>query len=484
MNMNRQIRKLGVVLMALFAALFVQLNRIQVVDAHKLANAPGNTRNATRDFSRARGLVQTADGAVLARSVDSDDAFKRQRQYPEHDLFGHITGYFSFTFGTDGVERTFNRDLAGRNVRISQLHDVLTDRVVTNDVTLTLTKRLQQVARDALGNRKGAVVALNPVDGAVLAMWSFPSYDPEPLSAHDQKSVQSTWEQLNDDPNQPMLPRTYRRNYAPGSTFKVVTAATALEQAPDLVAKDYPRLKTLDLPLTDKDLPNFGGSTCGGTLPQLLKVSCNTGFAQLGLDLGAEKLASQARKFGFAAAPPLDLPAMARSVFPEAAAFKRDEPGLAKSAIGQQDVAATPLEMALVAAGIANGGVVMKPHVLAEVRDSEGRVVRSAQPAPWTTAMSPQSAATLRDMMIGVVNGGTATRIALPGIQVAAKTGTAQTTGDNSHAWIIGFAPTDAPRVAVAVIVESQEGLGDTVTGGRVAAPIARAVLQAALGAP
>lgn len=484
MNMNRQIRKLGVVLMVLFAALFLQLNRIQVVDADKLSNAPGNTRNATRDFSRARGNIISGDGVVLARSIDSDDAFKRLRQYPEHDLFGHITGYFSFTFGNDGVERTYNNMLAGRDLAVRQFRDVLADRTITSDVTLTITKRVQQAARDALGNRKGAVVALNPTDGSVLAMWSFPSYDPEPLSAHSQKDVQATWDRLNDDPNRPMLPRSYRRAYAPGSTFKVVTAAAALEQAPELVAKSYPSLKTLDLPQTDKDLPNFGGSTCGGPLVQLLKVSCNTGFAQMGLDLGADKLAGQARKFGFAATPPLDLPAVAGSVFPEASTFKRNLPGLAQSAIGQQDVNATPLEMALVAAGIANNGVIMKPHVMAEVRDSEGRVVRKAEPSPWMTAMRPENVAALREMMIGVVNGGTATRIALPGIQVAAKTGTAQTTGDNSHAWIIGFAPAEAPRVAIAVIVESQEGLGDTVTGGRVAAPIARAVLQAALTGP
>jgi peptidoglycan glycosyltransferase len=484
MGMDRQIRKLGIVLMALFAGLFLQLNRIQIVDAEKLANAPGNTRNATRDFSRPRGVIQTADGVVLARSVDTDSDFERLRQYPEHELFAHITGFFSFTFGNDGVERTFNDELAGRKLRVGRFRDVLTDRVVTNDVTLTITKRLQQVARDALGNRKGAVVALNPVDGAVLAMWSFPSYDPEALSAHDQKSVQSAWDRLNEDPNRPMLPRAYRRAYAPGSTFKVVTAAGALEQAPELVGKSYPPLRTLDLPQTDKNLPNFGGSTCGGTLPQLLRVSCNTGFAQMGLDMGAEKLAGQARRFGFSTAPPLDLPAPAESAFPEAGAFRRNLPGLAQSAIGQQDVTATPLEMALVAAGVANRGVIMRPHVMAEVRDNEGRVVRQAQPAPWATAMRPENAAALRDMMIAVVNGGTATRIALPGIQVAAKTGTAQTTGDNSHAWIIGFAPAEAPRVAVAVVVESQPGLGDTVTGGRIAAPIARAVLQAALAGP
>ncbi|MDP9070719.1 MAG: penicillin-binding protein 2 [Actinomycetota bacterium] len=482
--MDRQVRRLGLALLVLFCALFLQLNYLHVVRADKLANAPGNNRNAVRDFSRERGTIETLDGTVLAESVPTDDVFKRLRRYPEGELFAHVAGYFSFTFGTDGVERTYNDDLAGRSVPLRRLRDVLSEDVRTGNVILTLSKSLQQVARDQLGRRKGAVVAINPTDGAVLAMWSYPSFDPNPLAAHNQRPVQEAWQSLQAAPDKPLLARSFRERYPPGSTFKVVTAAAALDRAPELRSKDYPRLRDLDLPQTDRNLPNFGGSSCGGDLPALLKVSCNTGFAQMGLDLGADKLAGEARDFGFAAQPPLDLPAVARSVFAEASSFARDKPALAKSAIGQQDVSATPLQMALVAAGVANGGVVMKPHVMKEVRDSEGEVVRSWRPEPWTRAMSPDSAAALGEMMVGVVNGGTATRAAVPGAQVAAKTGTAQTTGDNSHAWIIAFAPAEAPRVAVAVIVESQPGLGDTVTGGRVAAPIAQAVLRAALASP
>jgi peptidoglycan glycosyltransferase len=340
------------------------------------------------------------------------------------------------------------------------------------------------VARDALGNRTGAVVALNPTDGAVLAMWSNPSFDPNPLAGHDQKAVQAAYTSLSEDPGKPMLPRAFRRSYAPGSTFKVVTAAAALERRSDLATKAYPPLRELDLPQTTVNLPNFGGGNCGGPLPDLLRVSCNTGFAQLGLDMGAEALAGESGDFGFNARPPLDLPAPARSTFPNVDAFRQDQPALARSAIGQQDVAATPLQMALVAAGVANGGIIMKPHVMAEIRDSEGGVVRTYQPEQWQKAMEPQAAAALRDMMVAVVNNGTAGRAAVPGVQVAAKTGTAQTVGDNSHAWLIAFAPAVQPRVAVAVIVESQPGLGDTVTGGRIAAPIAQAVLRAALGTP
>ena len=482
--MDPQIRRLGVVLLVMFFALFVKLNDLQVVRADKLATDPGNTRQATRDFSRERGVIQTADGAVVAQSVDVGGPFERLRQYPEGELFSHIAGYFSFTYGTEGVERTYNADLAGRSVALRRITDVLSERVRTGNVTLTLSKSLQQVARDALGARTGAVVALNPTDGAVLAMWSFPSFDPNPLAAHDQTAVQASWEQLQANGARPLLPRTYRRNYAPGSTFKVVTAAAALEGRPDLAAKAYPPLRDLDLPQTTTNLPNFGNATCGGTLPDLLRVSCNTGFAQMGLDLGGGALAGKAADFGFNARPPLDLPAVAESVFPSANSFARDQPGLAQSAIGQRDVAATPLQMALVAAGVANGGVVMKPHVMAEIRDDQGEVVRTFQPEEWKRAMSPQNAAALRDMMVQVVARGTAGRAGVPGVTVAAKTGTAQTVGENSHAWLIAFAPAEAPRVAVAVIVESQDGLGDTVTGGRIAAPIAQAVLRAALGTP
>ncbi|HUR18151.1 MAG TPA: penicillin-binding protein 2 [Acidimicrobiales bacterium] len=482
--MNTQIRRLGLVLVVLFLALFLRLNDLQVLRSEELANAPGNTRTVVRDFSRERGVIQAADGAVVARSVPTEDDFKRRREYPEGELFAHISGYFSFTYGTEGVERTYASDLAGRSVAMKRPSDLFSDRVRTGNVTLTVSKALQQVARDALGNRKGSVVALDPTNGAVLAMWSFPSFDPSPLAGHDQKAVQAAYVALKADPAKPLLPRSYRERYAPGSTFKVVTAAAALEQAPDLVSKDYPRLRALDLPQTDRDLPNFESSNCGGTLGDLLRVSCNTGFAQLGIDMGADKLSSQAADFGFGDRPPLDLPATRSSVFPPASSFVRDIPALAKSAIGQQDVSATPLQMALVAAGVANGGLIMKPHVMGAVRDDEGEVVKRWDPEPWKQAMSLENASALRDMMIEVVNAGTGRRAALPNVQVAGKTGTAQTAGDNAHAWMVAFAPASAPRVAVAVIVESQPGLGDSVTGGRVAAPIAQAVLRAALAAP
>lgn len=479
--MNREIRRLGIVLIVLFVALFAKLNELQVFRASALANDPRNTRVAVRDFVRPRGQIISADGVVIARSVPTEGAFERLRQYPEGELFGHVTGFFSFTFGATGVERTYSDELAGRDLGISTLSDVLVDRTVTGDVTVTVSKGLQQVARDALGNRRGAVVALDSLSGAVLAMWSNPSFDPSPLAAHDQPSVQNTWRSLNDDPAKPLLARSYREAYPPGSTFKVVTTAAAMERRPELMTKVYPPLKVLDLPRTDAVLPNFGGGTCGGTVADLLRVSCNTGFGQVGMDLGPDDLHGEAADFGFNDRPPIDLPAPAVSVFPAPESFVRDEAGLAKSAIGQENVKATPLQMALVAAGVANNGSVPTPHVLAEIRNSDGDVVRTSEARVWKGALASGAAAQLKSLMVDVVQSGTGRRAAIPGVVVGGKTGTAQTTGDKAHAWFIGFAEVDGRSVAVAVIVESQPGV-DEATGGRVAAPIAQSILRAALG--
>lgn len=486
---NRQIRRLGIALMALFVALFFQLNWLQVIKADELAGDPRNTRNAVRDFSQPRGDIVSADGKVLARSVDTDDSFKRLRQYPPETaaLFAHVVGWFSFTYGSDGVERTYNDELAGRTdeLKLDRIADLLLDRKRTANVTLTIPVSLQQLAAQQLGDRTGSVVALDPRDGRILALWSYPSFDPNALAGHDQRDVQAARQLLAADPDKPMLARSFRERFFPGSTFKVVTAATAIATGTATPASPrYPVLRQLDLPQTDKDLRNFGGGACGGDLTNALRVSCNTVFGQLGLDLGGEKLSAGAEAFGFNSKPPLDLPAVATSNFPDPSVFERNKPALAYSAIGQFDVAASPLQMALVAAAIANGGTIMKPHVMAEVRDDNGEVVRRYEPEKWRDAVDPTVAAQVRDMMVQVMNNGSARSAALPGVQVAAKTGTAQlgTTPPSSHAWMIAFAPAEAPRVAVAVLVQGQPGVSE-VTGGRVAGPIVRAVLDAALKA-
>ncbi len=476
--MDVQIRRLGIALLVLFGLLFAQLNNLQFRQASRLSNDPRNTRAIVIDFSRERGRILAADGTVLADSVPTEDSFKRLRRYPEGALYAPVLGYFSFNYGSDGAERAFSAELAGRKVTINNLDDLLAATPQTNDVTLTIQPAVQKAAAAALGNRRGAVVALDPQTGAVLAMVSFPTFDPNTLAAHDLKAVQRAWSAYQADPGKPMLPRPYRERYSPGSTFKVVTASAAVAR-PDLPGKSYPTLKTLDLRGTDRDLPNFGGSTCGGTLPDLMRVSCNTGFGQLGLDLGGQALRDEALAFGWEERPPFDLPAAATSGFPELSEL-RSQPQIATSAIGQLDVTATPLQMALVSAAVGNGGTIAEPHVLSRVTDMQGQVVRSAETKVWKQPMSAGDAARVKEMMVGVVQRGTAGRAGVPGVTVGAKTGTAQTTGNNAHAWITAFAPAEAPRVAVAVIVESQPGVTEA-TGGTVAAPIAQAVMSAAL---
>ena len=472
--------RLGIALLVLFGLLFAQLNNLQLRQAGRLSNDPRNTRAIVVDFSRERGRILAADGTVLADSVPTEDELKRLRRYPEGPLYSPVLGYFSFNYGSDGAERAFSAELAGRKVTINSLDDLLSATPRTNDVTLTIQPAVQKAAAAALGSRRGAVVALDPRTGGVLAMVSFPSFDPNPLAGHDLKAVQRAWNGYQADPGKPMLPRPYRERYSPGSTFKVVTASAAIGGRPDLAAKSYPPLRALDLRGTSRDLPNFGGSTCGGPLPELLRVSCNTGFGQLGIDLGAQALRDEALSFGWGERPPFDLPAPATSSFPGLDGL-RTQPQIATSAIGQLDVSASPLQMALVSAAVANNGTIMEPHVLEKVTDQQGQVVRTAEAKAWKQPMSAADAAQLKDLMVSVVQRGTARAAAVPGAQVAAKTGTAQTTGDNAHAWITAFAPAEAPRVAVAVVVESQPGVSEA-TGGTIAAPIAQAVLKAALG--
>ena len=484
--MNRQIRRLGVGLLVLYAALFVQLNVIQVLRADSYNENPNNTRAIVRDFNQPRGQIVAADGTVLAHSVPIEGGqFEQRREYPEGELFGHVTGYFSFVAGADGVERTYNDALAGREgaTSVDDLGQLLLGESRIADVSLTIPAEVQRVARDTLGDRRGSVVALDPRDGAVLALWSFPSYDPTLISSADIDAAQQARTDLLASEANPLLARSFRETYFPGSTFKVVTASAGLaSNAVNVGSPSYPSTTEYVPPLTTNPINNFGGSTCGGTLFDILRVSCNTAFAQMGVDVGAGALVGQAEDFGFNDTPPIDLPAAVASPIGDVASFDQNTPVLAMTAIGQNAVRATPLQMALVAAGIANGGQVVTPHVMGEIRGQDGQVVRRWEPSPWTRATSPQVAATVRDAMVEVVEQGTATRLAVPGVATAGKTGTAQLGNGLSHAWIIGFAPAEAPRVAVAVIVEAQPGASEQ-TGGRVAAPIAQAVLSAALQA-
>ena len=485
--MNRQIAKLGVGLLVCYLLLFIQLNRVTVFDAKELRDNPANNREILRDYDGPRGSIATADGVVVARSVDTPEGsdFERVREYPEAELFAHVVGFYSLNLGATGVEDSHNDALAGRTLDLTfrDMEDLFVERDRVGDVTLTLRADAQRVARDMLGDQQGSVVALDPRNGDIFAMWSFPSFDPNVLASQDFGAANDAYQLFNADQNKPLLARTYRERFFPGSTFKVVTAAAGLESG-DVTPEQptYEPASEYTPPQTNRPLRNFGGSTCGGALFDILRVSCNTAFAEMAVELGPERMIDTAEQFGFNARPPIDLPSAAKSNFPTD--FEQNLPALAQSGLGQNDVSATPLQMAMVAAAVANRGVIMAPRVLANVRDDEGTVVEEPDADEWRRALPEEHAATLRQAMVGVVQGGTASNLAIPGMDVGGKTGTAQLGTDppRSHAWIIGFAgpPGGEPTVAVAVIVEGQIGASEQ-TGGRVAAPIARAVMETVL---
>jgi penicillin-binding protein A len=486
---DRQIRHLAIAFLALFVVLFAQVNYLQVFAASRLANNPANQRLLLEEYKVNRGEILARDGrTVLARSRVTEGDLKYLRVYPNGPLYAGVTGYYSVVFGRYGLEQTENDYLAGRSSDL--LAQNLVDEILGRDkrgatVVTTIDPKLQRVAKQALGSFPGAVVALAPKTGEVLAMVANPAYDPNALASHDPKAVRAAQKQLVRDPDKPLLSRATQELFPPGSTFKLVTAAAALQNGmtPETTFDNPPFLQ---LPNSTAQLHNFGGEHCFGGVPKLtiaqaFQVSCNVVFGEIGLRLGAENLVAQAQAFGFDQQIALETPFTSGSI-PPATEFANAASFVATSAIGQQDVRANPMQMALVAAAIANGGVEMVPHLVKEIRDADGRVVKTIEPTEFGRPISGQTATQLRDMMVSVVEAGTGTAAQIPGIQVAGKTGTAETPGGKPHAWFVSFAPAQNPRIVVAVVVLGGGSLGSEATGGQVAAPIARAVIEAALG--
>jgi peptidoglycan glycosyltransferase len=483
--MNRAIRRVGIGVTVLILLLVGQLTYLQVYDADHLANDPRNIRFQLRDFSKPRGRILTSDAQVLARSIETGDELKFQRLYPQGALFSQIVGYQSAVFGNTGIEQTYNNELAGRDplLQIRNVGDLLAGKEPIGNVVLSASASLQAAARDALGAQHGSVVVMNPKTGGILAMYSNPSYDPQPFASHNSQAVQDYQKLLRANPDKPDLARAYRERFPPGSTFKVVTSSVALGTGrftPDSV---FPVLTELNLPQTSNTLKNFGGESCGGTLARSFQQSCNTTFGQIGLDLGNEFVPGM-QKFGIGSAPPLDVaPGAVGSVGPPPGSFQQNQPLFAFAGIGQGDVAVTPLQMALSAAAVANNGQIMQPHVADRITDGDDNTVKTIDPKPWRTAMTPQVASTVTTMMVSVVEGGTGTAARIPGVSVAGKTGTAQVQGAAApHAWFVGFAPAENPQVVVAVLVEHGGNAGSEATGGRVAAPIAAQMMRMVLG--
>ncbi len=499
--MERRIRRLGIAMIVCFAALFVQLNHIQILDANSLANNPENPHVIAVARSQPRGDILSADGVVLASSVPSTGTYKYQRVYnpATATLFSQIVGYDTI-FGTrTGVEAEYNQYLESHTRPAKTLRDLLVNRTTTDNVTLTINSSLQlQVAGIVDGiNRNGSApqvgaVVINVKTGAIEAMYGNPTFNPTPLASQNPATVDYAYALANQGgPQSSLVSRTFQAGFLPGSTFKTVTSAAVYDHQPALAKLDIPKATCIPLPQSDKKLCNYGLNTpqgpesCGGTITVTLPASCDTAFAQLGMDLGGASLTAEAQAFGFNQVPPIDLTGANVSAFPSGTLFDLNKPSQAYSAFGQQNVVATPLQMALVAAGFANDGIIMTPHVMQQIRDSQGNLVTTYQPKPWLTATSPLTAAAVTQLMKAVTEpGGTAAGVFPPSWNVAAKTGTAETSGafgqPLTNDWMIAFAPANDPRVAVAVAVPNQI---PSSTGAEISGPPTKAILGDALAA-
>lgn len=482
--MNKPIRRLSFVVALLFCALLLSTTWIQFVTAKSLDNRPGNRRTLLESYSRERGAI-LVDGVPIAKSVPSNDELKFVRTYPSGLLYSQVTGYYSFTYGAGGgLEGAEDPLLSGQSDKLfyRRVLDMVTGKPPSGaSLELTINPRAQKAADEALGDQRGAAVALDPSTGAILAMVSHPQYNPAALSSHNLDAVASSWKRLNTNPGRPATNRAIAGNlYPPGSTFKLVTAAAALSSGKFTEGSQIPGPATLDLPLTSTNLPNDDKQPCGPgdrtSLTHALEISCNSAFGWLGLELGGDALRAQAAKFGFGDSIRVPM-RVSPSIVPPLNA-----PQAAQAAIGQYDVRTTPLQMAMVSAAIANKGTVMNPYLVKDTRSSNLDIIDQTKPVQLSEAVTPEVAAALTRMMVTVVKSGTGTPAQIPDITVAGKTGTAENAKGNApHAWFTAFAPADNPKIAVAVVVEDGGNAGSEAFGGKVAAPIARKVIEAVL---
>ena len=480
--MNRPLRRLAGVVALLFVALFASTTHIQFVAAEELKSKPGNSRQLYAELGRDRGPILVG-GEPVAVGQPVDDAYKFLRTYPDGPAYAHLTGYYSIRYGTAGMERAMNDVLAGTADRLfyRRISEYLTGAEPKGaSVELTVDRAAQEAAAQALGERRGAVVALDPATGDVLALVSSPSYDPNRLAGHDAAQVAAAWEELTADPAKPTRDRGISDLYPPGSTFKVVTAAAALSSGDYDPGTLLPGPAELDLPQTTAVMRNHDGRACGAndqvSLTDALRISCNTAFASLAMTLGEDALREQAQRFGFGEELSIPL-GVATSVVPEG----MSAPNLAQAGIGQWDVKVTPLQMAMVSAAVANDGVVMEPNLVRAVRSADSsEVIDEPSPQELGRAVDSDVAQELATMMRTVVASGTGTRAQVDGADVGGKTGTAQHgEGEPPHAWFTCFASQGERRIAVAVVIEDGGGQGDSASGGAVAAPVARQVVEA-----
>ncbi|WP_327679084.1 peptidoglycan D,D-transpeptidase FtsI family protein [Kitasatospora sp. NBC_00458] len=484
--MNKPIRRVSIFCLVLILALMVRTNWVQGVQAEAWATNKNNKRQVYDRYAHPRGNI-IVDGQPVTQSAFVNGLrYKYKRSWVDGPMYAPVTGYSSQAFGASQLEQLEDGILSGSDDRLffRNTLDMLTGEPKKGgDVVTTINAKAQKAAFEGLGNKKGAVVALDPRTGAILSLVSTPSYDPG-VFAGNEPADSKAWTDLNADPNKPMLNRALRETYPPGSTFKLVTAAAAFENG--LYQNIDDTTDTPDpyiLPGTKTELKNESEfeKCANATLKSGMDQSCNTVYGKLGADLGKDKMRAQAEKFGFNST--VDTPIRSeKSVFPTGST----PDGTALDSIGQHDTRATPLQMAMVSAAIANNGSLMQPYLVQQERSASLTAISQHSEKQFSQPISPATAAKLQEMMVSVVENGTGKNARIPGLTVGGKTGTAQHGEDNAglpFAWFTSYAKTaDGRSVAVAVVVEDGSNNRDGISGGRLAAPIAKSVMQAVLG--
>ena len=484
--MTKELRRLSILMLLMFLALFASTSVIQVVQAETLAENSRNTRALYDSYEVQRGSI-IASGAAIASSVASDDVYSWQRVYVDGDMWAPVTGYINPALGAaTGIEQAMNQELSGTAGAqfLARIDRILTGQPPRgSNVELTLDAAVQRAAYDALGDLQGAVIAIEPATGRVLAMVTSPSYDTNLLASHNTGEVNDVYDALDADPTHPLFNRAIGGDLnPPGSTFKLVVASAALASGDYTPSSTLPNPASYQLPQSSSVVSNASGGACGPgdtvTIADALRLSCNIPFAELAVQLGDTAIREEAEKYGFntSFAMPVDSTA---SSYPRGL----DDPQTALTGFGQGQVTATPLQMAMVSAGIANEGVVMNPRMVDQVIGADLSVEQTFDDTEFGRALDADIAAELVAMMVANVNDGAASGATIDGVDVGGKTGTAENGSDQPYTlWFTGFAPANDPQVAVAVVVEDGGGQGQSGSGNTLAAPIAKKVMEAVLG--
>ena len=497
--MNRQIRQVAFLVLAMFTALSLSVTSVQGLarpaiwepwSANNALNSDGrNSRTVNRDFDTDRGPILLADQTTAASTEKSENgqgSDDYQRVYANGPLYAPVTGYFSPAFASmTGMEQAGNSVLNGDDPSLfsSRIKTLVTGGSQRGGaVQLTIDPEVQQAAYDALAGREGAVVALDPSTGAILAMVSSPSYDPSAFASQDASAANEASKTLSEDSSRPLDNRTIAGNrYPPGSTFKIITTAAALRTGKITPDAEVDAPDTITLPGTNHSLENYGGESCGGrtSFSHAFAQSCNTPFAQMAIDVGEEELAKEAHSWGFDSDLSIPLK-VTPSVYPH----NDSQAQTAMAGIGQASVQATPLMMAMVAATVANDGEQMTPYLVSRTLDPDLNEVSTTSKKVARTPIDSATAKSLSSLMQTAVAEGTGTSAQVAGVQVAGKTGTAETGTDSGPTtWFVGFAGTDInkPQIALAVVLDGNAETEDGATGGKIAGPIAAQVIDAAV---